>query len=392
MTDHLREAVEVWAPDYPRKVGIYQQDAENEQEALDILKDGTSNGKPGFVSTYSFPRGHSKGGNIPKVDTIFVDFDIRGERYEPDEGRDRKMDWEHEMSDLLVRTRTVAKKLIEEGQDEHWRASLSGHKGVHLFLDFDPIDPANGSFLEFKMGLNEYAESVIGTLNEMCGGISLTKWVDVVSSDLGRLLRMPNTPHPGVEYTDETKYCVPVSIEELAEIDVDRYKELTDEPRSPPPASQRNPSEEASHKITEAISNSEGQFSDGDSSKQYTPSSYDASKIEEYKENSNDKIEIDDLKLLMRDKPFVWEFRERDDAYEHGEESRAMEMFAMLDLIYLYDVPIDVIVDFFRPIPGFDEHYPREMVKDLIARDYSPMAISTLESKAPTFYDGSDIY
>jgi DNA primase large subunit len=73
-------------------------------------------------------------------------------------------------------------------------------------------------------------------------------------------------------------------------------------------------------------------------------------------------------------------------------QSRVMEMFIMLDLTIDRKVPIEVIVDFFRPIPGFDEEYTREMVKDLIARDYDRMAFSTLENRAPEFYDGSDIY
>jgi hypothetical protein len=197
------------------------------------------------------------------------------------------------------------------------------------------------------------------------------------------LLRQPNTPHPGVEYTDDVKYCVPVSIEELADMDVEKYKELTDKPRSPPPACQRNESEEAGYKVEQAIRGAKGAtVSNGSLS---ASSSYDSSKIQAYQEQSNDRIDVEDIKLLTTDKPFIWKFRQRDDAYQYGEQSRVMEMFIMLDLTIDRKVPIEVIVDFFRPIPGFDEEYTREMVKDLIARDYKRMAFSTLENRAPEF-------
>lgn len=359
------------------------------EDAVDHLVSEADEGRPGFISTYSFPRGHSKKRRIPKVDTIFVDFDIQGDQYKPDEGLDSEMYWEIEMSDLLVRIRAFAQRLVDEGEAKYWRASLSGHKGVHLFLDFPAIDPANGSFIQFKTGLRDYADTMMESLDEMLGGIHLTDWVDVVSADLGRLLRQPNTPHTGVAYTDELKYCVPVSVEELAEIKVDDYKRLTDAPRSPPPASHRTESESAGQKVSQAIRTAK---SGGRGDLQQPASSYNSARIDEYREKANDKIEVEDLKLLYSDKPFVWKFRERDDAYEYGTQSRTMEMFIMLDFIYDTNAPVDVIVDFFRPIPGFDETYTREMVKDLIARDYKPMSISTLRDKAPEFYDGSDIY
>jgi hypothetical protein len=285
--------------------------------------------RPGFVSTYSFPRGHSKDGNIPKVDTIFVDFDIQGEQYDPSNGKDSEMYWEIEMSDLLIRVRNLAQKLVDSGDADHWRASLSGHKGVHLFLDFPAIDPDVGSFVQFKTGLRDYADNMIQSLDEMSGGISLDKWVDVVSADLGRLLRQPNTPHPGVEYTDDVKYCVPVSIEELAEINVKKYKELTDAPRAPPPACQRNESEDAGYKVKQAIRGSKEESLSGGSISH--SSSYDTSKIEAYQEQSNDRIDVEDIKLLTTDKPFIWKFRQRDDAYQYGEQSRVMCSVGSLD-------------------------------------------------------------
>lgn len=384
----LYEASEEWCPSFPRKASKIQVPIENRAELINNLETQAENGNPGFVSAYAFPRGHSKYNNIPEVDTLFVDFDIEGKRYVPDEGMSKKKDWEMEMSSLLTRVRMFSRKLVEEGEAKHWRAALSGHKGIHLFLDFPAIDPESGEFSQFKIGLNEYANTVTESLDEIAGGIGIEEWVDVISADLGRLVRHPNTPHHGVAYTDEVRYCVPVSIEELAEINVEKYIELTSQPRSIPDQCKRNPSEEAGKKVTVTIEEASGLKSES----QLPGAEYDHSKIQNYEQASNDDIEVEDLKLLTNDKPFVWKFRERDDAYQHGKESRVMELFIMLDFINLYSVPIETIVDFFRPIPGFREDYTRLMVKDVIARDYSPMKMETLKSEAPTFYDGSDKY
>jgi hypothetical protein len=230
--------------------------------------------------------------------------------------------------------------------------------------------------------LNAYADTVTENLDEIAGGISLDRWVDVVSADLGRLVRHPNTRHFGVEYTDEPRYCVPVSVKELTAIDPDRYEELTSRRRQVPDDCRRNPSEEAGEKVTFSIQNaamSGGTRSGGGSI-------YDSSRIRRYKSRANDAIDVEKLKLLTSNKLYIWEFREREDAFQHGNESRVMEMFIILDLVNKYQPPIDVIVDFFRPIPGFDENYTKWLVRDYIARDYGLMRMDTLADRAPTFY------
>jgi hypothetical protein len=381
-TDLLTEAAKVWAPDYPRRVSSddsFQVGANNIVQTLRNLKRAAEAGQPGFVSTYSFPNGHSRSGNLPKIDTIFVDFDIQGERYRPEEGRARETDWEIEMSDLLVRVRRLAEALVGKDQAKYWRASLSGHKGIHLFLDFPPLDPDIATFGEFKKGLNEYADVMVESLDEAAGGIGIEEWVDVNSADLGRLVRMPNTPHHGVEYTDRTRYCVPVTIEELAEIDVERYKRLTSNPRSL--SCERVPSETAGEKVRQTILDTETRSTSSLS----TPSSYNTSRVKEYKENSDNRVTMEVLKFMTRDKPFMWEWRERDDAFRHGQQSRVMELFVMLECMH-HNTPIDVIVDFLRPIPGFREDYTRELVKDLISRDYNRMSLRKVRQEAPEFY------
>lgn len=380
MVSPLVDASKEWSPSFPRNALMNQTTVNNLPELVDSLNYAENKGEPGFVSAYSFPNGHSKGGNIPKVDTLFVDFDIEGKWYDGD-----RKGWRLDLSALLTRVRKFTKSLVEAGAHHHWRAALSGHKGIHLFLDFPPIDPNVGSFNQFKTGLNDYADAVTENLDEIAGGIDLNKWVDVVSADLGRLVRHPNTRHFGVKYTDEPRYCVPVSIKELTAVNVDRYEELTKEPRLVPEDCRRNPSEEAGSKVIQFIRRAG--MGEGTSDSLSAPNStHNRQRVEEYKKESNDDIEVEDLKLLTSDKPFVWEFRQREDAFQHGDESRTMELFIILDIINLHQAPIDVIVDFFRPIPGFDERYTRNTVEDLIARDYDLMRMETVRTKASEFY------
>jgi hypothetical protein len=385
-TELLIESAEVWAPDFPRRVSSessFQVSVDNAVQAVGNLKDAAESGNPGFVSTYSFPRGHSRDGNLPKIDTIFVDFDIEGERYRPDEGWARQADWEMEMSDLLVRVRRLAGALLAEDQAKYWRTSLSGHKGIHLFLDFPPLDPDLAPFQQFKRGLDDYAEVMVESLDEAAGGIGIQEWVDVNSADLGRLVRMPNTPHHGVAYTDETRYCVPVTIEELSEVDVEDYKRLTASPRSC--CLNRLPSESAGGKIRQAVLDAETRSTSSLS----TVSSYSPALVSKYRENSNDEMTMDTLKLCTRDKPFIWSFRDREDAFSHGDESRTMELFIVLEFM-AHQVPVDLIVEFFRPIPGFREEYTRELVKDLISRSYGRMSLSKVKRQAPEFYEETE--
>jgi hypothetical protein len=335
---------------------------------------------PGFVSVYSFPRGHSSEGNVPRVDTLFVDFDITGKLYSPDDGRDSEQMWKEELRVLLERIRQVAGALIDGGKNQHWRGSLSGHKGVHLYLDFPEVGVECRSIEEFKMGLKEYTEGLVEKLEDEAN-TDIDDFVDVSSADLSRLTRMPNTQHTGVEYTDEARYCVPVSIRELAEIDTEQYIKLTSSPRPVPDTCDRQHSDRAGPEIARHIDEADSVTTSISSS----TSRYDRGKVEEYKKESNNEIELEDLELLLEDKQFVIEFRQRDDAYKRGTESRHMEIFIMLELINM-DVPIDTIVKFFSSIPGFNENYTREMVKDLISRQYERMSISRIKTEAPTFF------
>jgi hypothetical protein len=385
----LWEASKVWCPDVatdaPRQVSTrfrIQEPVNNRVELVSNLLEAGRAGKDGFVSTYSFPRGHTDDGdNIPKIDTIFIDFDVPADSEYRE--RNRTLDaWKRSMSDLLIRVQLVAEAIIEGGKQDNWRASLSGHKGIHLFFDFEPVDIGNGSYTQFKRGLEKYGDQMIEQLDEIAGGINIGPWVDVDSSDLARLVRHPNTPHPGAEHREETSWCVPVSIEELVDMTPDKYLKLTSGPR-PVPIKERSPSVAGRQEVALEVRNASG----GEYHSERRGSVKDPKAVKRYKEESNDRIKVSHIPLLVKNKPCIMEFVKRNDSYEYGSESRVMEINVMKELIQK-NVPIDVIVNFFRPIPGFNEGTTRSLVEDLISRYEGPFTCQNIWDSGGEFCVG----
>ena len=211
---------------------------------------------PGFVSVYSFPNGHTSesSDNIPRIDTLMFDLDFDGAKNAPER------EWKREMTALLVRTRMVAKQLIEDGLDQYWRASLSGHKGIHLYVDFPAIDVREGTASQFRSGVEKYTNELLDTIQSETGLTNLDDYVDVMSGeDFARMTRLPNTVHEGAtERFGETRFCVPISIKELAEIRVDDYVQLTRRPRHVPEDCRRVESQKAHNVLVQNIQTASG--------------------------------------------------------------------------------------------------------------------------------------
>lgn len=387
MKQQLWEVSKVWCPnvgpDFPRQASSdvsFQTPVENRTELVSNLVRAADNGRDGYVSTYSFPRGHTDNcENIPEINTIFVDFDIpKDSEYR---GRNQTLDaWKRSVSKLLIRVNAVATSIIESGKHPYWRASLSGHKGVHLFLDFPTIHHEEGTYTQFKNGLKEFGNVVIENLDESAGGINIEPWVDVDSSDLARLTRMPNTPNHGANHTDDVPWCVPVTIKELTDLDADDYLELTSEPRDVPSSVQRYPSKWAAKTLRQKIRDASG------ASTTSTPGggAPNAALLSGYQEDANQDINVSDIPILVGNKPCIMEFVKRNDSFGFGEQSRTMEISVMKELIHK-QVPIDVMVDFFRPIDGFDETKTRNTIEDIIQRDYGKLTCKTIWRDAPEF-------
>lgn len=360
-----RTAGLLWAPNFPRKTvdgDTWQFTVTDSDDLLDALERTHGKGA-GFISTYSFPHGHSTDGNIPRVDTLMYDLDVPSTKEYAPGDTER---WHQDMSALLARVRIVAKYLVENEMDTHWRASLSGFKGIHFYQDFPAIHPDNGNQNQFKSGLKAYSDGMIGFL-ESETHVALAEWMDVDSSDLGRLTRHPNTVHTGAtKFFGEQRWCVPVSIRELASIDTDRYVSLTREPREYPGVLERNPDEHAGKVITGYIRQAGGGDASGggnDAGSFRSFSHYEANV-------ANQNItSLDDVKLLTADRPCVWAYRERGDQFEYGAASHTMEVYVMSELVWK-NVPVSVILDFFRDVEGFTEAETITTLKGVIEANW----------------------
>ena len=382
MSDHdlgklLWETSKVFAPSFPRVSAsdhTVQHERRSRGEFVAALEATADSEMPGYYSVYSFPRGHPKHDNIPEIDTIFVDLDVTKDHYDPKHGRTSEESWRADMSALLVRARMIARALLESGKAEHFRVALSGHKGIHLYFDIEPIPPANGAKQQFKNGLGKFGEQLMAWLDHAAGGLNIERWVDVDASDLSRLARHPNTRHHGVAYTDDPRWCVPVTVAELAEMTVDDYIELTSSPRPLPDGYARSPSPTASAKAEQYVREaSAANITASNGGAVQTKRKREA--LAEYREEiQDDDITLDDVLFLTKNKPCFQAFRERSDAYEHGKQSRVMELSIMGRLLDMR-VPLDVIHEFFEPIPGYREgavgekNTTTDILADLLSRD-----------------------
>jgi len=375
----IRRALKSWAPSWPRRVGQYQTTAHTEAEAVDTLIDAEGGGEAPFISVYSFPGGHSRDGNVPRIDTLFIDCDFPDGDYV--EGSGDRAAWRRDLSHLLVRVRQVAQFLDENGRSG-WRASLSGHKGVHMFLDFPAIDETLGGLQQYKAGVGNYAEELVNRLAAETGIRSLHDYVDVTSSDMGRLCRVPNTQHMGAtESFGEARFCVPVSLSELADITVDGYETLTQSPR-PVPYDGREPNESVGDIIEQHVTTA----TPGVTSSSAAAADMNWGRVDTYKARSNDNITLDDIERLTMDRPCVAEFPHRDDVWDHGFQSHFMELFCITELVNKR-VPIDVIKDYLAQAPNYDERYSDQKIREVIASNYDRFKKETVKEKAPVFCD-----
>lgn len=376
----VEDALRAWASTYPRRLTKFQRWATSVPEAAELaLESEDDPNNWSFVSTYSFPRGHTKDGGIPRIDRLFFDFDIP-DTDEYRSGGKHADAWARDMSRLLVRTRKVARFLLKSDSADCWQAVLSGHKGVHLDLVFPAIDPSNGDFDQFKNGMASYADSIVDYLVDATGLDDLEDWVDVDSSDLGRMRRVPNTKHLGAsESFGEDRFCVPITLAELAEINPADYIQLTRSRRPVTKAMYATPNERAGEVLTQQI-----RVATTTSRSTSSTSTKNLSRIQAYKDQANDSITADDIPFVLSDRPCVVEFPNRDDAFSQRSASHLMEMKAITEMMEK-DVPIQTMVDFLNQHPKADEEYTRERIKQYISRDYSAVTCEKIWRQADTY-------
>ena len=391
--EYVEAALQAWAPGYPRRATKYQKWATSIPEAVELVLDAedTQDDWP-FISTYSFPHGHTTDNVIPKIDRLFFDFDV------PSTGEYRSGDtdktaWARDMSRLLVRARKVARFLLDANDPDCWQAVLSGHKGVHLDLVFPALSPVNGDYDQFRIGMGTFADSIVDYLSSETDLPDLETYVDVSSEDLARLRRVPNTKHRGAsESFGEDRFCVPVSLRELAEIGPAEYVELTRSRRRITSGMRGTPNEKAGESLTQHVRTATGRVRTANGS------TVNVDRIEKYVEDQNENIGVSDLDFVMTHRPCVTEFIKRDDAFAHQSASHLMEMFAITNMMEK-KVPIEVeyddhdrprvvggtMVAFFEQHETFDKNYTCGRIEEYISRSYNPVSCEKIWNNADQF-------
>lgn len=377
----LYETLAVWAPEdtYPRRVGQKQTWVRSPLGALNVLEREHGHG-PGYISVYGFPRGHPRDGHIPAIDTLFIDLDIpsTGRFGRPDTDDADVEAWQRDMARLIVRVRMVADALLESGYAPFFRASLSGYKGVHLYLDFEPIPETLGDVQKYRNGLAEFARDFVTQLEEVAG-IELAEWVDVDSSDLARLTRLPNTLHEKATAAfGEPRYCVPVTLHELSTLTASRYVQLTQQPRRVPAEVQRKVAPDTSELVAMFIAQTT-------SAAHQQSRRADSMTLSEYTENALD-LGVDDLPFVLSDKPCFLAFVQRPDVYDHGDESHQFKL-ALLTELATRRVPIETVLAFFEQTPDHDPDITLFEFSNVLS--YKSWNHETLWLRAPVFCDPS---
>lgn len=384
----LWQASTVFAPSFPRQSSsqhTIQASRSSRSNFCSALSSAMSNEMPGYYSVYSFPRGHSRDGYIPSVDCIFIDLDVEGGDYDPKNGDTDFDAWRRDISSLLTRARMIAETILDHDEEQHFRVVLSGHKGLHIYLDFPTVSAQNGTFQQFKNGLKEYGDTVMSWLDSAAGGISISRWVDVDASDLGRLARHPNTIHHSAAYDDTTRWAVPVTMKELADLYVEDYLEYTDGPRLPDGYS-RTPSDSAGQKVVQSIRTAPMEKS---KTSRTAGSTFDPVAINDYDDEAKDEMEVEDIEFLTANYPCIKAWANRDDAFGHGNASHIMEVNVIGKLVEM-GTPREVIHEFLEDIPGYRKSYTDDQINKIIGRGYSSFNCVTIADKAGQFCFGDD--
>jgi len=385
----LQDAIDVWCPTFPRRCsarmnnpgGWGQTPVDSSSEVISKIE-AINGDSPGFVSVYSFPHGHTSesSDNIPRIDTLMFDLDIYGAK------NDSEKEWKKQMMGLLVRARIVAQQLIEDDLDQYWRASLSGHKGIHLYVDFPAIDVREGSAGQFRKGVEKYTNDLVETIQSEADLPNLDDSVDVMSGeDFARMTRLPNTIHEGAtKRFGETRFCVPISIQELAEIRVDEYVALTQRPRYVPDGCRRVESQKVHDVLVQDIQSASAASSAASWGSSGT-SQRDTQRIASYEKDVNEGFTLQSLRVSKRLRPICWEYHDRDDRFDYGKQSHLMELNCIAEMV-AHEVPVDLMLEFFAVDEDFREGYTRDKIADVLSYDYSPCKTKTLQNRAGVFF------
>jgi len=216
-----------WAPRFPRRFGNpYQRWVEGFDSLLELIKE--SHGDI-YTSVYAFPdQKHPMSGGNPPISTIFIDLDVESpefaelkRRWEAGEKVEEKL--RSVRGNLLKETIEEAKALVGYlvNQSITPRILLSGFKGLHIFIDFPPVQFSSKEAA--KTLIRQYVENIKAAIDK---NIKLNIDTSVLG-DLSRLCRIPNTQNSKAsKLLGHPQYAVPITVEECLQLTAETYDEL----------------------------------------------------------------------------------------------------------------------------------------------------------------------
>jgi len=354
-----------WSPTFPRRVCKNQFWAEDMEKVLGYASRPASKADF-YVSVYSFPdRLHPKDGGNPPVDSLFMDLDLESAKFS-----ELRRVWEagdntvlpellalreELLGDILNHARTLVDYLVKHKIQP--RILLSGFKGIHVFIDFQPVQFSSRDMA--KQILHKFMEELKAETN--------VAFDPSVFGDVSRLCRIPNTQHfDASKLLGRPQYAVPVTVEELTSLTAESYDQLCSAPRFNPM------SREESHEVLVMLSKIE-QDMDLDevaiTPRRSVSSRTDTTRLEAYEREYTKKILADEDFDELDIRPCFKKVRKEKISLEGG-GGHLMRIGAVMEMA-IQNLSIASIIRWFDFCDDYDPHKTEASVQDIVSRGYT---------------------
>jgi hypothetical protein len=364
-----------WSPSFPRRVSKNQFWA-NDMNDLSSYASRPTSKLDFFMSVYSFPKHvHAREGGNPPIDTLFIDLDIESEKFS-----ELRRAWEEGNSVVLAELLAVRENLLNEvlrqaqtlvdyliRHNIQPRILLSGFKGVHVFIDFSPVQFSRLSV----------AKQILSKLTYELKTETGVVFDPTVVGDVSRLCRMPNTPHfDASRLLGRPQYAVPVTPDELTSLMGRSYDEMCSNPRFIP-ISRRESTE-----VLAVLTRIE-QDMDLDevamTPKRSVSARLDTRRLEAYEsEGKKEILEDEEFDELDVRPCFARVHRER--IALEGSGGHTMRIGAVMELA-MQELSIASMVRWFSFCADYDRAITEAAVKDIISRGYTDKHIDECGSE-----------
>jgi len=379
----------VWASSFPRRFGTPEQRVVNSAvEVLALINKCLREGLSSYISVYDFREGHPSEGGNPVVDRIYIDLDLESPEFKALMLRLEK--GEDVLDEVLPLRRTLLAQVIEEAKrlvniliqrGITPRIVLSGFKGVNIFIDFVPVQFSFPGLA--KKVLEVFTEKVVkGVKIDMS-----------VVGDLSRICRIPNSLHTKASNVlGRLQFCVPITIDELKSLTVDKYDALCSSQRLM--IVKRVESVEVSRELAKIVE----ELDPDDFLVNVGRHGYvkDPELVAEYERETKREVLASEDYEELRMRTCFKRIR-RESIQLDGSDGHNMRLAAVCEMM-MNEISISSIVNWFDFCADFDPEFTRRKVEEIISYGYGrkeinefgevirkPWRCSTIIKKCPSY-------